>query len=354
MQAIGSPNMDCRQDGAEYDASARAGYIMNSGISGIDEADAILLIGTNPRVEATAVNARIRKRWLCGGCRIGLIGAPADLGYPHTYIGNTPQSLADLRMERGPFASLLKNAKKPMFILGAAALARSDGPALHRVVRELAEDLKVVRDDWNGFNVLQLAASRVGGLDLGFLPQKDGLGTRGILGGNMDVLWLLGADEIDFKKIGDAFVIYQGHHGDRGAHRADVILPGAAYTEKTGIYVNTEGRPQRALQAAFPPGDAKEDWKIIRAFSEVYGAALPFDTIGQLRNKMFEFAPVLANLDRVEKASWTSFGAQGIVSNVPFANAVGNFYMTDPISRASPTMAKCTAEILPLVKETAR
>jgi NADH-quinone oxidoreductase subunit G len=353
MEAIGSPNMDCRQDGAEYDVSCRAAYMMNSGIAGIEEADAILLIGTNPRVEGTMVNARIRKRWLRGGCRIGLIGSPADLSYPHAYIGNTPQSISDLMNGEGAFAAVFKSAKKPMLILGASALARSDGAALHRTVRELAEHFNAIREDWNGFNVLQLAASRVGGIDLGFLPQTGGAGTRKILSGGMDVIWLLGADEIDFKNLGDAFVIYQGHHGDKGAHHADVILPGAAYTEKTGTYVNTEGRPQLALQATFPPGDAREDWKIIRAFSDVFGTPLPFDTITQLREKMAECAPALANIGVAEKSAWSRFGGAGSVQNIPFAPAIENFYATDPISRASPTMKKCAEVILPLLSKEA-
>ncbi|MDR3424516.1 MAG: NADH-quinone oxidoreductase subunit NuoG [Alphaproteobacteria bacterium] len=346
MLALGSPHMDCRQDGADYDISTRAAYIMNSGIAGIEEADAIVLIGTDPRHEATLVNARIRKRWLRGGCRVGLIGEAVDLGYPYRHIGVAPRSIADLADGKHEFAEILKNAQKPMFILGAGALTRRDGAALHHAVRELAEKFNAVREDWNGFNVLQLAAARVGGIDLDFLPQANGLGTRDILGGKMEAIWLLGADEIDMQNIGNAFVIYQGHHGDRGAHRADVILPGAAYTEKSGIYVNTEGRPQLALQATFPPGEAREDWKIIRAFSGVFGNALPFDTLMDLRKQMFEFAPVLAEMGRCCKAGWVAFGKKGSLSKQPFAPVIENFYMTDPISRASVTMAKCSEEIL--------
>ena len=349
IHALGSHNIDCRQDGAEYEVSTRAAYVVNSGIAGIEEADAILLIGTNPRHEGTLINSRIRKRWLRGGCRVGMVGAPVDLGYPYKHIGDTPASLADIANGNHPFAAILKNAKKPMFILGAGALARADGAALHRTVRELAEQFNAVREDWNGFNVLQLAASRVGGIDLGFVPQGQGLATRGILGGKMEVVWLLGADEIDMSGLKNAFVIYQGHHGDKGAHRADVILPGAAYTEKSGIYVNTEGRPQMALQAAFPPGEAREDWKIIRAFSETYGHPLPFDNLAQLREVMFEAAPVLENVGQREKAVWSKFGGAGNVSAQPFMPVIKNFYMTDPISRASVTMAKCTEEILPLI-----
>jgi NADH-quinone oxidoreductase subunit G len=276
-----------------------------------------------------------------------MVGAPVDLGYPYKHVGSTPEVLADLMSGKHEFAAVLKNAKKPMFILGAGALARQDGAALHRVVRELAEQFNAVRDDWNGFNVLQLAASRVGALDLRFLPQLAGSGIRTILGGKMGVVWLLGCDEIDTSHLDQSFVIYQGHHGDVGAHAADVILPGAAYTEKTGIYVNTEGRPQMALQAAFPPGEAREDWKIIRAFSETYGESLPFDTLAELREKMFEYAPMLANIGVREKAEWSKFGKQGDISVKPFSPVIENFYMTDAISRASVTMAKCTEEILP-------
>jgi NADH-quinone oxidoreductase subunit G len=349
MLALGSPNMDCRQDGADYDVSTRGAYVMNSGIVGIEEADAVLLIGTNPRHEGTLVNARIRKRWMRGGCRVGMIGAPVDLGYPHKQIGTSPAAIAGLIADTHEFSAILKHARKPMIIVGAGALARPDGAALHRAARELAEAFNAIRDDWNGFNVLQLAASRVGGLDLGFLPQAGGSSTRGIVSGKMEVVWLLGADEVDLKNMGNAFVIYQGHHGDKGAHRADVILPGAAYTEKSGIYVNTEGRAQLALQAAFPPGEAREDWKIVRAFSETYGEPLPFDTMAQLRERMIEQVPVLGNIGRRDAAEWKQFGKEGQVSAQAFAPTVDNFYMTDPISRASVTMAKCTEQILPLL-----
>ncbi|MDD3371171.1 MAG: NADH-quinone oxidoreductase subunit NuoG [Alphaproteobacteria bacterium] len=350
LTGLGSPNLDCRQDGALYDVSSRGAYIMNSGISGIEEADAILLIGTNPRHEAALINARIRKRWLRGGCRVGVIGPEVDPGYPYTYISASPGAIPAILDGREAFASVLKDAQRPMFIVGAGALARPDGAAIHRYVRELAESFNAVREDWNGFNVLQHAAARVGGLDLGFLPQESGWGTRDILNGRLEFLWLLGADEVDLSNIGGAFVVYQGHHGDAGARRADVILPGAAYTEKMGLYVNTEGRPQLALQAAFPPGEAREDWAIVRAVSDACGATLPFDTLMQLREAMFEYAPVLECAGQVQKTLWESFGGDGRLSHDPFGLAVPNFYMTNPICRASPTMAKCSEEILPLLR----
>ncbi|MDD3029008.1 MAG: NADH-quinone oxidoreductase subunit NuoG [Alphaproteobacteria bacterium] len=351
LQFIGSPNMDCRQDGASYDVSSRSSYIMNTTIKRLEEADAVLLVGTNPRHEAPMVNARLRKRWLRGGCRIGLVGDPVDLGYPYKHLGDTPDALLSLARDEGDFSAVLKNATKPAFLVGSGALARSDGNAILNVVKMLAEYFNAVREDWNGFNVLQRVASRVGGLDLGFIPQRKGFGTQAVLNGAAEFVWLLGVDELDFKKIGGAFVVYQGHHGDKGAQRADVILPGAAYTEKSATYVNTEGRPQHAWRATFPPGDAREDWKIIHAVADAYGVPLPFKTLEALREKMAEAVPLLATSDSVEKAPWVGAGSIVGVVNVPFTSVIDNFYMTDPISRASATMAKCTRDILPLLKK---
>lgn len=355
MASLGCNNMDCRQDGANYDVSTRVAYVMNSSIAGIDQADAIVLIGVNPRHEAAVLNARIRKRWLRGGMRVAVVGAAVDLGYPYQHIGNTPQSLLDLTTERHAYAQILKNAKNPMVIVGAHALSRADGAMIQSAARDLATKFNMVRDDWNGFNVLQSVAARVGGLDLGFLPQGSGMGTKSIIeaagAGKLDMLWLLGADEIDMTKLGSTFVVYQGHHGDAGAHRADVILPGAAYTEKNAIYVNTEGRPQMAQQAVFPPGEAKEDWTILRAFSAVIGKTLPFDNLAQLRSKMFDAVPYLAEIGQLHKNEWKAFGGKGEQSTAPLIDAVHNFYMTDVISRASVTMAECTSEILPLLDQ---
>jgi NADH-quinone oxidoreductase subunit G len=240
MTSLGSANIDCRQDGAAIDPSNRAGYLFNTTIAGIEKADACVLIGTNPRYEAAIINARLRKRWLQGGFRVGAFGPALDLTFPVTTLGTGPQGLADRARE------FLKDAKQPMLIIGTGALRRKDGAAILAEAWALAESTGMVRDGWNGFNVLHLAASRVGGLDLGFVPGQGGCDVAGILAGaekgEIDVVYLLGADEIDTARLGSAFVIYQGHHGDRGAARADVALPGAAYTEKDACYVNTEGR----------------------------------------------------------------------------------------------------------------
>ncbi len=350
MTALGSPNVDCRQDGARLDAGARASYIFNTSIAGIDEADAALLIGTNPRWEAPIINARIRKRWLASGMPIGLIGEARDLTYRYEHIGAGPESLQDVIDGKHSFAKALETAERPMVVLGMGALARPDGAAVMAAARELADAIGAVSDEWNGFNVLHTAAARVGGLDLGFVPDKGGKDVEGILSGaekgDIEVVWLLGADEIDTARLGDAFVIYQGHHGDAGAHRADVILPGAAYTEKSGTYVNTEGRVQETQLVAFPPGEAREDWKIVRALSEVLGKTLPYDTLEQLRERLVEVSPVFGVLDTVQPAKWRKVGRAGKLDSAPFRSPIENYYMTDPISRASPTMAQCTQEIL--------
>jgi len=342
MTALGSTNIDCRQDGAALDATRRDYYCFNTSIAGIEEADAILLIGSNPRKEAPVLNARIRKRWMEGGCTIGLAGEAADLTYEVTLLGAGPNDLT------GDFIQVLRDAKKPMVIVGQGALARPDGAAVLAAAWQLAADVGALSTDWHGFNVLHTAAARVGALDLGFVPGRDGKAVAQMLDGGVDLLWLLGADEFDTARIGaSTFVVYQGHHGDAGAARADVILPGAAYTEKYGTYVNTEGRVQRGFLAIYPPGEAREDWKILRAFSQVIGHPLPYNDFEALRARLEQVNPVFGRVDFLPRfgCSDTTAPAAGSVgvSSAPFAAAVTNYYQTDPISRASPTMAECTA-----------
>ncbi len=349
MGGIGSPNLDCRQDGAAIDPTVRASYLFNSTIAGIDEADACLLIGTNPRAEAPLIAARLRKRWLQGGFTAGVVGPQADLTFDTEYLGAGPDTLEEIRAGNHPFAETLKKAERPMLILGMGALTRPDGAAVLRAARQVAEATGMISGDWNGFNVLHTAAARVGGLDIGFVPGEGGKDTAAILdggeSGDVKVVYLLGSDELDTTKLKNAFVIYQGHHGDAGAHAADVILPGAAYTEKNGLYVNTEGRVQAGFRASFPPGDAREDWAIIRALSEAMGKALPFDTQDALREKLRAEFPGFLAIDTIEAAEWGDFGGSGGLQADPFVSAVPNFYMTDPISRASETMAKCVDEL---------
>ena len=348
LRRLGSPHIDCRQDGAAIDPSVRAGYLFNSTLAGVDAADALLLIGTNPRWEAPVLNQRIRKRYLQGGFNAAMVGENLDLTYRYQHLGEDPAVLSALVRGEHEFAAVLKGAKQPMLILGMGALARPDGAAVLAAARELAENTGMIdaAAGWNGFNVLHTAAARVGGLDLGFVPGEDGLDTAGIVAGaaagDVEVLFLLGADEIDTQALGNAFVVYQGHHGDAGAHRADVILPGAAYTEKNATYVNTEGRVQTGRLAVFPPGEAREDWAILRALSSSLGKTLPYDNLTQVRAKLVETSSVFANVDRIEPAPWRAFAVPGEMGSEPFRSPITNFYMTDPISRVSKVMAECT------------
>ncbi len=346
---IGSPNLDCRQDGAKLPSAPRASYLFNTTIAGIEEADFCLLVGTDPRREAPLINQRLRKRWRAGGFAAAAVGPPPDLGFAVDHAGDGPRVLADIARDAHVASLALESAERPMIIIGMGALARPDGAAILGLARGIAERYGLVRAEWNGFNVLHQAAARVAGLDLGLVPGEGGLDVAGMVrtagAGELDVLYLLGADEIDMDSLGETFVIYQGHHGDRGAHRADVILPGAAYTEKPGTYVNTEGRPQRARRAVFPPGEARDDWTILRALSDAIGAPLPYDDLAGVRRRMAELAPVLAGLEETAPAAWGVFGAGGKgvkTSKAPFARRIKNYYMTDPISRASETMAACT------------
>ena len=346
MTSLGVVNMDCRQDGAIL-GGPRGNYLFNTSIAGLEEADAILLIGTNPRREAPMVNARIRKTWLANlALRIGLIGEPDDLTYDYADLGTGPGDI-----EKG--FEILKGAERPVVIIGTGAIDRDDGAAVLAKIAGAAKAANIVRDGWNGFNILHRAAARVGALDVGFVPGADGLGFKGILKAararDLDVVYNLGCDEIDGAALGGAFVIYQGHHGDAGARAADVILPGAAYTEQNGIYVNMEGRVQMAQRAHFPFGEAREDWSILRALSGRVGKPLPYDDLFALRRALIEETPILGRFNsvahemgEVEAVDFDAMGAAGGLSDQPFAPAVSDFYMTNPVARASRTMAECS------------
>jgi NADH-quinone oxidoreductase subunit G len=261
-------------------------------------------------------------------------------------LGTTPSAL------NGDFTNVLRDAKRPMIVVGQAALARPDGAAVLAASWRLAASVGALTPEWHGFNVLHTAAARVGALDLGFVPGANGRSLAQMLNGGVDVLWLLGADEFDTTQIGaNTFVIYQGHHGDAGAARADVILPGATYTEKYGTYVNTEGRVQRGFLAVYPPGEAREDWKILRAFSETVGHKLPYDTIEALRARLEQVNPAFGRVGFLPRFGCTDqsgpSGDPAALSETAFEPSITNYYQTDPISRASPTMAACTEALAP-------
>ncbi|WP_181707087.1 NADH-quinone oxidoreductase subunit NuoG [Chthonobacter rhizosphaerae] len=351
MTALGSPHTDARQDGTRLDpALGRATYLFNPTIEGIEAADAIIIIGSDPRHEAAVLNARIRKRWRMGKLPIFVIGEPLNLTYPYTYLGAGPETLSELAGLHSHALEALNGAERPLVLVGQGAIARPDGLAVLSAAAKLAVEIGAVTDAWNGFAVLHTAASRVGALDVGFVPGPGGRDTAGIVAaageGALDVVFLLGADEIDTAALGNAFVVYIGSHGDAGAHRADVILPGAAYTEKSGTYVNTEGRVQMTARATFPPGEAREDWAILRALSDVLGKRLPFDSLSQLRAKLYAEVPHLAAVDEIQPgnpgdvASLAAIG--GALDRAPFTSTIKDFYLTNPIARASAVMAECS------------
>ncbi|MEW6639883.1 MAG: NADH-quinone oxidoreductase subunit NuoG [Pseudomonadota bacterium] len=341
---LGSANL-ATQHGAFDPKAGRASYVFNPTIAGIEQADALLIVGSNPRKEAAVLNARIRKRWRTGQLKVAVIGDNADLTYAYDYLGAGADTLAELAAGKLAFAEVLKNAKAPIVLVGAGAIDRADGAAVVAQAAKLAVDVGALKDGWNGFAVLQPAASSVGALDIGFAPGEGALdAARMTAAGALDVLFLLGADEV---KVADgAFVVYIGTHGDRGAHRADVILPGAAYTEKSGLFVNTEGRVQMASRAAFPPGDAREDWAILRALSDVLGARLPYDSLGALRQAVFKAVPHLMRVGQIEPADAagvrTLASRGGSIDKAGFVSPVKDFYMTNPIARASAVMAECS------------
>jgi NADH-quinone oxidoreductase subunit G len=341
MAALGSKNIDARYPGSPlHPKFGRSSYLFNSTIAGIDEADAIMLIGSNPRREAAVLNARIRKRYLKGNVLIGVVGEKADLTYPYNYLGAGAESLAQF-VDHAP-----AQKEKPMFIIGQGALNRRDGAAVLAMLAKAAASLGVIKDGWNGFNVLHSEAALVGALDIGFVPDEGGMDTAAMLAPNaLDVLFLLGVDEVEVPA--GNFVVYIGTHGDRGAHRADVILPGAAYPEKSATYVNTEGRVQMTSRAAFPPGDAREDWAILRALSDAIGHKLPYDSLAALRRTMAAAHPHLMRIDQIAPGEADDIKKlaklAGTADKTPFHSAVADFYLTNPVARASAIMAECSA-----------
>lgn len=341
LASLGSTRIECRQDGSAADASLRSGYIMNGGIAGVEDADYLLLVGVNPRTEAPVLNTRIRKAVRHMGLKVGNIGNAEDLTYRVAEFGDNAAILDAVLSGKHEAADALKKAEKPMILVGQAALAREDGAAVLKAARDIADKF-CIRDGWNGFNMLHNAAARVGGLDLGLTTEG---GVDSILDdaetGKLKAVFLLGADEIDTSSLKSATVVYIGTHGDEGVKNADVILPAAAYTEKFGTYANTEGRFQRTEKATFAPGEAREDWTIFRALSDVIGSTLPYDNLGQLRSRIAKDVPSFNATDELPSEEWGDFGVKGEIQSGGIAPAFDNFYHTNPIARASQIMADC-------------
>ncbi|SCZ63593.1 NADH dehydrogenase subunit G [Epibacterium ulvae] len=318
--------VECRTDGAKLPAGNRAAYVGTAAIEDIDDAKRILLIGTNPRVESPVLNARLRKAWV-NGADIALVGPEADLTYDVTHVGTDRAALQKV-VDMGGSDEI--KAKPSLVIVGQGALREADGAAVLAAAQAIAANTD------SGLLILHSAASRVGALDV------DATNEGGMAAvDTSDVIYNLGADEIE---IGEgAFVIYQGSHGDRGAHRADVILPAAAYTEENGLFVNTEGRPQLAMRAGFAPGEAKENWAILRALSAEVAAKLGYDSLAQLRAELIKAVPHLAKIDEVVENSGDAL-EQGVLGTADFQPTVRDFYLTNPIARASQLMAELSAQ----------
>ncbi|QQN73589.1 NADH-quinone oxidoreductase subunit NuoG [Croceicoccus sp. YJ47] len=334
LKAMGSSLIEGRQNGMVYDTSSMAALNFNSGLSGIEEADCILIVGSQIRHEAPLVNTRIRKA-VKRGAKVFIMGPEWETTYPVTFLGNDLGGLNDLS---GDLAEAMAAAERPAIIAGGAALARG---ALGRLLA-LAGEWKLVRDGWNGFNALHAPAARMGGLMLGYAQAG---GMKAIADAAPKVLLSLGADEMDYAPFAGSLKVYIGHHGDKGAHAADIILPAAAYTEKHGTYVNIEGRVQRSEKSVFAPGDAREDWTILRALADALGVSVGFDSFDELRSAMHREVPSLA-IDGLAEFGATLPAGGGDASGVIDAYPVKDYYLSNPICRASPTMQRCSAELL--------
>ncbi|GAB5488373.1 MAG: NADH-quinone oxidoreductase subunit NuoG [Parasphingorhabdus sp.] len=336
LKSMKSEMLEGRQTGLQYDVSSLAAVNFNTGIANVEQADVIVLVSTNPRWEASLVNTRIRKAVRKGHAKVFAIGPEVDLTYPVEWLGDDMSLLTKLPKA---VSDALKNAEKPALIIGGGALSVEGA---HGAALKLATKYKLVRDGWNGFNVLHIGASRTGGLMLGYA--YDG-GIKAIAAKKPKLLFALGADEMDHALFDESFKVFIGHHGDAGAHAADVILPAAAYTEKNGTYVSLEGRVQRSNKAIFAPGDAREDWSILRALSEVMGKTLPFDSFDDLRAKMAKDHPELAE-EGLVSFDWSPPTGLPDKPKGQGVHPIKDFYLTNSIARASATMQRCSAELL--------
>ena len=345
--SLGSHNLDSRQYHEKLEPNNRADYLFNTTIAGIERSDFCLIIGANPRKEAAILNARIKKTQVDSNLKVALIGAEVDLTYKYEYLGNDLKILEEILKGKHEIAAQLKQAKNPMIILGNQVITLDDGAEIITLAKLIAEKYEIISKDWNGFNILHTAASRVGGLDIGFVPTKDGFNLSQILKytekGKLKLVYLLGADEIDLTKLKNTFVIYQGHHGDKAAHIADVILPGCAYTEKDATYVNLEGRVQRTYRAVHAPGEAKLDWQILLELSKCLEKDLGYKNLSEIRNAMVKHAALFANINAIADSSFVINKREFNCDSRKINYKNSNYYLTDPICRASVTMSKCAA-----------
>jgi NADH-quinone oxidoreductase subunit G len=345
MEKLGVNQIDCRLKGEKLDANDQASYLFNSSIAGIEETDACLLIGVNPKKDAPILNARIRKRFLSKKLKIAAIGVNADLTYDYENLGDEISALKEILNGNSKFTEILQKAEKPMLILGHDIISRPDGELILSYAKKIAEKFNMIQESWNGFNFLSKSSGLINGLEVGFTGSKD---IAEILENpEVKMIFLHSVDDdLDFTKLENIFVVYIGSHGDRGAHVADVILPSAAYSEKDALYVNLEGRPQSTARAIFAPGEAKEDWQIILELAQKFGFNLGFRNLEELRDSLALAHPIFSNLQKITKASWVkSSDIKDEFSAEKLAAKNFDFYLTNPIARASRTLNKFSAEL---------
>ena len=345
LEGQGSTMSDARQGGAQFDADARNGYLFNTTIARVAESDALLIVGANPREDAPVLNARLRQAWLSGGLKhVYGIGARCDLTYPCHWLDDKPQRLLKLASGKDGVFETLSQASRPMLLLGYDALERGDGREIWRLCGAIAEKTSMVRKDWNGFNLLHRGASAVGACEIGFNRGRGGVQSLLIdmAKGDIELAFVMEADDFDTEALRRCFTVYIGHHGERTAQVADVILPSAAYTEKSGTWINTEGRVQKGFAAVAPPGEAQAAWRILRAVAETLDAAPAWNNLQGLRESLAREHPELGEHDRPLTADWTSLGKAGVLREEAIVARRDNYYMTDPVSRASETMSACT------------
>ena len=350
LQSLGSNYFDCRYDNVQFIENQRASYLFNSSIQEIDNADAILLIGTNPRWEACVLNARIRKAYINNDCKIGLIGKKLDLTYKYVHLSDSIEHINDLLNNNSPFSEVLKNSKKSLIIIGNSAINYRDGKEVLNVCSEIAKKYNVANNNFNGFNILQQDISKVGAIDIGFYNQDFAQNFDQNIKNHINkfnpVVFLLSSDEINHSILEGAFIVYLGHHGDDLAQLADIVLPSPAYTEKSSTYMNMEGRVLQTTRCYHPLGASKEEWKIFRALSNNFSQKLKFNNLSELRNEISNLFPVFKEINNLPSSSKLEFGSSTKIEDRVLEYNIKNFYMTDVISRASITMANCTREIL--------
>ncbi|WP_341762717.1 NADH-quinone oxidoreductase subunit NuoG [Candidatus Tisiphia endosymbiont of Melanophora roralis] len=345
LQKLGCNNFDSNQFNYKIDQSSRGNYLFNTTISRLKEADLALLIGANIRQVAPILNARIGILQREGKLKVARIGNITNQTYYINELGASPDIIKAIISEEHQFAKELEHAKNPIIIIGDGVYSRDDGYAILALIHQMVDKYKIVRDDWNGFNILHNHASMVGSLDIGFSPKNGGNGVFEILQkaerGEIKFVYLLGSDEIDMNKIKSSFVVYQGHHGDNGANVADVIFPASSYTEKDATYVNFEGRPQYGKAATHPVGQAKEDWVIINNLANSLGLNLGMNNLDEIRTRLAAEFPVFANISEITSCDFIKFTSLDNLLKSDIVTKPINYYMTDSISRASVTMAKC-------------